>query len=168
MAVDGQRLLFLLRKNARCRPYVLDSYFIDTVRDSISLIDHNAAYNLIIVNTEELLNKDDDDLLMHWLGIAITHTGETIFLDSFAIQPNKYSDTLEGFLRNIGSEVLQCPFRIQSDDSQVSCRHVVFFEIISTVYTFALVMWSLSSASIRSCLQLKELRSVCFAIPSDI
>jgi len=119
MAVDGQRLLFLLRKNPRCRPYVLDSYFIDTVRDSISLIDHNASYNLIIVNTEKLLNKDDDNLLMHWLGIAITHTGETIFLDSFALSPNKYSDKFEGFLRNIGSEVLQCPFRIQSNDSQV-------------------------------------------------
>jgi len=129
MAVDGQQLLFLLRKNPQCSPFVLDSYFIDTVRDSISLIDYNSAYNLIVVNTEKLLNKDDDDSVMHWLGIAITHTGETIFLDSFAIQPNKYSDALEGFLRNISSEVLQCPFRIQSDDSQVSCRCASFFLI---------------------------------------
>jgi len=93
-------------------------YYIDTVRDSNLLIDHNASYNLIIVNTEKLLNKDDDDLVMHWLGIVITHTGETIFLDSFALTPNKYSDKFKGFLRNIDGEIFQCPYRKQPDDSQ--------------------------------------------------
>ena len=102
------------------KKYFRGVFSLDTVPDSISMIDPNKP-NFLIFNTEPSTKPG-----AHWVGAFIDLQSDIVFIDSYDQSPHYY-DLEDFFLEATGGDYITIGKKLQSDFTNVCAIYVLFF-----------------------------------------